>query len=111
MGPKLTRKLVLEAPVQVADGAGGYRKDWQPLGAIWAEIKPGTGVEKAGEFVTLASVPLKIVVRGAPEGSPRRPKPEQRFREGARIYRILAVTERDAAGMYLTCFAREEVVA
>lgn len=111
MGPKLTRPLVLEAPVQVADGAGGYRKDWQPLGEIWAEIKPGTGVEKAGEFVTLASVPLKIVVRGAPEGSPRRPKPEQRFREGARIYRILAVTERDAAGMYLTCFAREEVVA
>lgn len=111
MGPKLTRKLVLEAPVQVADGAGGYRKDWQHLGEIWAEIKPGTGVEKAGEFVTLASVPLKIVVRGAPEGSPRRPKPEQRFREGARIYRILAVTERDAAGMYLTCFAREEVVA
>lgn len=111
MAPQLTRKLRLEAPVQVADGAGGYRKDWQVLGALWAAVKPGTGVEKAGEFVTLASVPLKIIVRGAPDGSPRRPKPEQRFREGARIYRILAVTEYDAAGQYLTCFAREEVVA
>lgn len=111
MVPKLTRRLMLEAPVQVADGAGGFRKTWQALGQVWAEVKPGTGVEKAGEFVTLASVPLKIRVRGAPEGSPQRPKPEQRFREGARIYRILAVTEYDAAGMYLTCFAREEVVA
>jgi head-tail adaptor len=44
-------------------------------------------------------------------GSDRRPRPDQRFREGARLFRILAVAEADAQGLYLTCFAREEVVA
>ena len=109
--PMLNRKLVLEGQTRNSDGAGGHRLSWIALGEIWAEITPGTGVERAGEFVTLASVPMKIVVRAAPEGSPRRPGPEQRFREGGRVYRILAVTEYDARGHYLTCFAREEVVS
>ena len=37
------------------------------------------------------------------------PVPQQRFRDGARVYNILAVTERDPDGLYLTCFSREEV--
>ena len=109
--PRLNRLLVLEEAVRVADGAGGHRLDWQAKGALWAEVTAGNGSERAGEFVTLASVPLVIVVRAAPVGAASRPKPEQRFREGARIYRILAVAERDREGHYLTCFAREEVVA
>lgn len=109
--PVLNRQLVLEAPDRVPDGAGGFIEVWSELGVLWAQMKPGTGVERAGEFVTLASVPLKITVRAAPEGSPRRPRPEQRFREGTRVFRILAVAEADAGAHYLTCFAREEVVA
>ncbi len=109
--PRLNRKLVLEEALRVSDGAGGYALDWQALGTLWAEVSAGTGNERAGEFVTLASVPYRIVVRGAPQGSPSRPRPEQRFRDGARLFRILAVAEADAEGHYLTCFAREEVVA
>ena len=109
--PRLNRKLVLEEAVRVADGAGGHRLDWVARGEVWAEITAGSGVERAGEFVTLASVPLVIVVRAAPVGAASRPKPEQRFRDGARIFRILAVAERDREGHYLSCFAREEVVA
>lgn len=109
--PRLNRRLVLEEAARVADGAGGFTLDWQPLGTLWAEVTAGTGVERAGEFVTLASVPYKIVVRAAPEGAPSRPRPEQRFREGARIFHILAVAEADREGHYLSCFAREEVVA
>jgi len=111
MSARLNRKLVLEAPVPVNDNAGGQRVIWQALGTLWAEIKAGTGNERAGEFVTLATVPYRITVRGAAAESPRRPRPEQRFREGARVFRILAVTEADPEGHYLTCFAREEVVA
>ncbi|KEO56531.1 head-tail adaptor protein [Thioclava pacifica] len=109
--PVLNRQLVLEAPDRVPDGAGGFIEVWSELGVLWAQMKPGTGVERAGEFVTLASVPWKITVRAALEGSPRRPRPEQRFREGTRVFRILAVAEADAGAHYLTCFAREEVVA
>ena len=109
--PRLNRKLVLEEAVRVADGAGGHRLNWQEKGALWAEVTAGSGTERAGEFVTLASVPWVIVVRAAPVGHASRPKPEQRFREGTRIFRILAVAERDREGHYLSCFAREEVVA
>jgi len=110
-GVCLNRKLLLEEPLQTPDGAGGYSESWAPLGTLWAEVSPGTGSESAGQFLTLSSVPYKITVRGAPEGAPSRPKPDQRFREGTRIYRILAVAERDAQGRYLTCFSREEVAS
>jgi hypothetical protein len=56
-------------------------------------------------------VPYRIIVRAAPVGDDRRPRPEQRFREGERLFRILAVAEADRGQHYLTCFAREEVVA
>lgn len=93
------------------DGAGGFANTWVALGSLWAEITPGTGGERYAEFLTLSSVPYRIVVRGAPQDAPSRPKPEQRFRDGARILRIAAVTERDGQGQYLTCFVQEEVGA
>jgi head-tail adaptor len=107
--PDLNRALVLEGAVRVSDGAGGYSESWQALGTLWAAVTPGSGRDVPGEELILASVPYRIVVRGAPYGSVSRPKPEQRFREGARIFTILAVTERDPEGRHLTCFAREEV--
>jgi head-tail adaptor len=107
--PDLNRALVLEGAVRVSDGAGGYSESWQALGTLWAAVTPGSGRDVPGEELILASVPYRIVVRGAPYGSVSRPKPEQRFREGARIFTILAVTERDPDGRHLTCFAREEV--
>jgi len=61
-----------------------------------------------GEEVRVASVAFRITVRGAAVGSPQRPRPEQRFRDGARVFVIVAVTERDPSGAFLTCFAREE---
>ncbi|MBW6505578.1 MAG: head-tail adaptor protein [Rhodobacteraceae bacterium] len=109
--PRLNRALVLEEAVRLADGAGGHTLDWVALGTLWAEVKPGAGRERAGEFVTLATVPYRITVRAAAQGSPRRPRPEQRLRDGDRVFRIAAVSEADATGHYLTCFAHEEVVA
>lgn len=109
--PVLNRKMVLEAPTRVADGAGGFTLTWVTRGVLWAELLAGTGREAAGEEVRMAQVPFRITVRGAPVGSEARPKAEERLRDGTRIFTLLAVTERDAAGHYLTCFAREEVPA
>lgn len=105
----LNRKLVLEAPVHVSDGAGGFVTSWEVKGTLWAEIKAGTGRERAVELMTVAAIPLRIIVRAAPEGAPSRPLPEQRFRAGQRVFRILAVSEADTGARYLTCFAQEEV--
>ena len=107
----LNRMVVLEAPVRVSDGAGGHGEAWQALGTLWASIRAGTGREAAGEFVTVSTVPYRIVVRASPYGAPSRPTPEQRFRDGARVFRILAVSDADETGRYLTCHAREEVLA
>lgn len=104
----LGRNLILEAVQQSPDGAGGFAEVWTELGAVWGKVIPGRGRDVGGEEITLSSVPYQIIVRGAEQGAERRPKPGQRFRDGARIFLIHAVTERDANGMYLTCFVREE---
>lgn len=108
MSVRLNRRLVLETPGRVADGAGGFTETWVPEGVLWAEVVAGAGSDAAGVEVSLAKVPYRITVRGAPVGSASRPRPDQRLSDGARSFLILAVTERDPGGQYLTCFAREE---
>lgn len=110
-GPSLDRRMVLEAPLRVADGAGGFDLTWGVKGVLWAELSPGSGREAAGVEVLVAQTPYRITVRGAPVGSGARPNPEDRLRDGTRVFTILAVTEADARGQYLICFAREEVPA
>ena len=106
--PQMTRALILERRVQRPDGAGGFTSDWQPLGVVWAAILPGTGREIAALSTSLSRVPYRIILRAAPEGAPSRPIPGQRFRQGGRLFAIAAVTETDAKGGHLTCFATEE---
>ena len=107
----LNRQLLLEDPVRIPAGAGGFTITWQPLGTLWAEVSARTGRETQGEAVPLARVAYKIRLRAAPYDAAMRPKPEQRFVEGARIFRIEAVVEDDLTGRFLTCLAEEEVVA
>lgn len=109
--PVLSRRLVLEAPARLPDGAGGAIESWSTLGELWADLRPRTGRERAEAGEPVSTMSYRIVVRGAPVGSVQRPKPEQRFRDGARLYLIRAVAEHDPAGRYLVCFADEEVAA
>ncbi len=106
--PHLTRELRLEAKVRTPDGAGGFQESWAVLGTLWAEVVPGSGNEALNEEIRTGQVPFRITVRGAAPGAPSRPVPDQRFRDGARVFRILTVTERDPGGRFLICAAREE---
>lgn len=107
--PKLSRRLTLEGPQNVADGAGGFNRLFMPLGEIWADIRPKTGRSTGKGTAPISEVAVEMIVRAAPVGSLTRPKPEQRYREDTRVYRILSVTEWDARGMYLSCEAVEEI--
>lgn len=109
--PVLNRRLVLEAPERVPDGAGGAIGSWVSLGELWAEVRVRGGRELARAGEPVSRVSYRIVVRGAPVGALQRPLPDQRFRAGTRLYLIRAVTEADAAGRYLVCFADEEVAS
>ncbi|QJF51506.1 head-tail adaptor protein [Roseobacter ponti] len=106
--PRLNRRLVLEEPQRLSDGAGGFSTQWHALGTLWADVTARTGRETAQSGAPVSAMSYRIIVRGAPWGNAARPKPEQRFREGARIFLIQAVAEEDAEGRFITCFAREE---
>lgn len=106
--PHLNRALELETATRAPDGAGGFVTVWTPVATLWAEVVAGTGRDAAGEEVILTSVNYRITVRAAPPGAANRPRPEQRFREGMRVFSILAVAERDPAGRWLACTCREE---
>jgi len=109
--PRLNRKLVLEGTLRSPDGAGGFSEVWVPLGTLWAEVNARTGRERAEAGTPVSTVSYRIVVRAAPVGAPSRPGPQQRLRDGARVYVIQAVSEHDLEGRFLTCFADEEVAA
>jgi head-tail adaptor len=107
---RLLRRLVLETPETVPDGSGGFAVDWVPLGTLWADVTARGGQE---EFVAGAARPrtrYRIVVRAAPVGAGSRPRPEQRLREGARVFDILTVAERDQDARYLEIVAEEGVL-
>jgi SPP1 family predicted phage head-tail adaptor len=109
--PKMNRRLRLEEPVQISDGAGGHAINWQEIGILWGEVAARTGREVAGAGAALSKVPYRITVRAAPVGSPSRPDAGQRFRDGTRSFAIVAVAEGDGDGRFLVCVAEEEIVA
>ena len=108
---RLMRRLVLEAPHRAPDGAGGYDTTWTPVGAIWADVTARTAREDLIAGAERPRVRYRIVVRGAPIGAAQRPSPEQRLREGGRVFSILTVTERDADGRHLEILAEEGVLS
>ncbi len=105
--PNLNRKLVLEERQLTADGAGGFDVTWHALGTIHAAIEARRGAEREIGGRLIPAVAYTMIVRGAPVGSPSRPKADQRLVEGERGFSILAVAERDASGMYLELWAEE----
>lgn len=104
-------RLALEAPERIGDGAGGYRVSWRRLGWLWAAMDAGSGRRRGAQVGPESVVRWRITLRGAPVGDPRRPLAGQRLRQGARLFRIEAVAERDTAGRWLECFATEETGA
>lgn len=105
--PNLNRKLALEEAVRSPDGLGGVSEVWTALGSIWASIDARGGAERliGGRMVPVTK--FKIITRSAPFGAASRPRAEQRFVEGGRVFDILAVAEMDGAAQYLEIWAEE----
>lgn len=110
--PRLTVPLQLEERVQVPDGMGGFAQNWAVLGRVWADMRSGTGGERTAGLGQQGVVTWRVILRAAPAGDPRRPRPDQRLVMGAgpsrRIFRIEAVAEAGMGGRHLVCFAKEE---
>ena len=105
--PKLNRKLELEELDRVPDGMGGFTESWVSKGALWVNLDARGASERLVGARTLPVTKFKIVTRAAPYGADSRPRPDQRFREGSRVFDIRAVSELDEAGHYLEIWAEE----
>jgi len=99
--------MVLEELARVPDGSGGFAESWVSKGALWVNLDARGASEKQVGARSLPVLKFKIITRAAPFGADSRPRPDQRFREGARRFDILAVGEYDTAGHYLEIWAEE----
>ena len=108
--PRLTVPLVLETPIRVPDRMGGHKVEWRALGVLYTAMRAGAGAERQSEVGAKSVVVWRITLRAARIGDPRRPRPDQRFRMGERVFRIDAVAEADPAGLWIECLAREEII-
>lgn len=101
---ELNHRLVLEQPVETADGAGGVTRSYQAVTTLWAALTPASA-RGAVEAARLgANVTHHIVIRSGPELTTR-----HRFREGTRIFRIVALREQDERGRFVEISAEERV--
>lgn len=108
--PVPTRAVMLERAVTNPDGAGGFVTVWEAVCTHWAEFRLGLGRSRQGaEGVPLGAVDWRLYLRALPAGHPAMPAPDMRFRDGTRIFPVLAVAEADPRGAWMVCFVREEV--
>jgi len=101
---ELKHRLVLEQPVETPDGAGGVTRGYATVTTLWAALVP---VAARGDVVADgrgATVTHRIVVRSGPELTTR-----HRLREGARIFRIVALRDSDGSGRFVEIEAQERV--
>lgn len=106
---RLNRRVTLERPARTSDGAGGFDTVWQELGTLWAALEPRGGRLVNGATGETSVARYRFTLRAAPPGHSDRPVPGQRMRMSGRLFRIEAVSERDAQARYLVCDCEEEM--
>jgi SPP1 family predicted phage head-tail adaptor len=100
---RLKRRLVLEKPARVPDGAGGATVTWSAAATLWAELRPLKAEERPlGEGLVDMAL-WRIVLRHREDVAPG-----DRLRLGARTFLVLAVSDPDEDGRWLACLAEEE---
>jgi SPP1 family predicted phage head-tail adaptor len=99
---RLKDRLVLEAPVETPDGAGGVSRSYTSAATVWAALIPLSARGEVAAASLGAAVTHRIVIRRGPDVTVR-----HRFRLGARIFRVVAVRDEDSDRRFLTIHAEE----
>ena len=98
---ELNRRLVLEAPVESADGAGGVARSYEAVMTLWASVEPVSARGVVVADAPGATVTHRIVMRRRAAVTTR-----HRFVEGTTIYRIVTLRE-DATRRFLVIGAEQ----
>ena len=97
----LNRRLVLEAPSDVPDGAGGVTRSYATATIVWAQLSPIAAHSELAADALGVAVTHKIVIRAG-----RSVSAPHRFRDGARIFQV--VSWRESADRRFTEIAAQE---
>lgn len=100
----LNRRLTLEAPVETGDGAGGVTRTYEAAATLWAQVAPLSAREEIDAVRQGATLTHRIAIRYSADITTR-----HRFRDGARIYRILSLRDRDGSKRFLDISAEERI--
>lgn len=87
---KLNRRLTLEAPVEIVDGSGGVTRSYVVVATLWASVEPAAAHGDVVAAALGATITHRIRMRSNPDVTLR-----HRLRDGARIFRIVTMRERD----------------
>jgi SPP1 family predicted phage head-tail adaptor len=101
---KLRHRLVLEAPVETDDGAGGVTRSYENIATIWAAIEPLALAEQIAAEALGARLTHRIVIRTGFDVTLR-----HRFKPGSRTFRIAAIRDPDESGRFREIHAEERV--
>jgi SPP1 family predicted phage head-tail adaptor len=97
----LRERLTLEQPVRTPDGGGGASVSWETVTELWAHVRPISGDERLSHDQVTGRLTHQVWVR-------RRAGvvPAMRFRDGTRIYEIVAVLD-GPRRTHLKCLCEE----
>lgn len=84
----LNRRLVLQAPSESDDGAGGVVRGFTAVTTVWAQLMPVSMRGDISADSLGAALRYRITIRRRSDVTTR-----HRFVDGARVYRILAARE------------------
>jgi SPP1 family predicted phage head-tail adaptor len=99
----LDKRLIIEAPFETADGAGGVVRSYEAAATVWASIAPVAARADVEADQSGASVTHRIVIRNGPALTT-----QHRLRLGERVFRIVTFRD-DAHGRFIDISAQERV--
>jgi SPP1 family predicted phage head-tail adaptor len=94
--------LTLEELNRVADDGGGFTESWVAVATVFADLRPISGSERVDADRLTGSVTHDVVLRYRAGVVPA-----MRFREGTRIFQIVAVIDVDEQHRWLQCLCEE----
>lgn len=98
----LRHRVVLEEAQRVSDGAGGFTETWVAVATVFAALRPVGGSEavEAGRLAGRVSHEVTLRYRAGVT-------PAMRFRQGARVFHILAAIDEGERKHWLRCLCEE----
>ncbi len=99
---RFRRRLTIEAPVGMSDGAGGADVAFASIGAAWAQVEWLRGDERwqADRFEQAGQIRITLRHRSDLTAA-------MRFRDGSRLFAIKALGDPDGAARRTVCACEE----